>query len=169
MRTTWVDLDRGQRIGSRVRDRQPIRGVRSSLMIWCKGVQALAPPGSRKKVWDKKESPLWVYVSPSISQTNNCGPFLRIKWEIYFYHKKCLVHLFSLIMFLIVNKDTAEYTTLNLIWSPSMRLSWSIYESFSANLHIYQGKMKENLMLWKCTNIKKTQKTKSSKNDFIYS
>ena len=50
----------GQRAENRslARDTQPIRGVLAS-----EGVQALAPPRSSKKVWDKKKSPLWVYVS----------------------------------------------------------------------------------------------------------
>ena len=100
MRTTQSDLDRVQRIGSWVRNRQPIRGV--SVDTACKGVQALAPPGYRKKIWDKKKSPLLVYVSPSISKTTNCVPLSWIKWEIYFY----------IYVFLVVHKDTAEYTTL---------------------------------------------------------
>ena len=87
MRTTRWDLKRKQRIRSRARDMQPIRGVsKASLTIRCKGVQAFAPSGSRKKIWDKKKSPLWVYVSPSISQqTINCGPLSRINWGIYLY------------------------------------------------------------------------------------
>ena len=58
---------------SRARDTQLIRGVRSSRTIRL----ALAPPGSRKKIWSKKKSPLWEYVSPSICQTYNklCAPF----------------------------------------------------------------------------------------------
>ena len=36
----------------------------------CKGVQELAPTGSRKKIWAKKKSPLWVYVSLSIYLSN---------------------------------------------------------------------------------------------------
>ena len=65
---------------SRAWDTQPIRGVSA-----CKGVQALAPLTSGRR-YGKKKSSLWVYVSPSISQlTTNCGPFSRIKWEIYFY------------------------------------------------------------------------------------
>ena len=79
-----------QRIRSHARDTQPIRGLGLSVDMACKELQALVPPGSRKKVWDKK-SPLWVYVSPSISElTTNDEPLLRIKWEIYF-KKKCFV------------------------------------------------------------------------------
>ena len=69
MRTTRSDLDSPVRIESRARDTQSIRGFSVvSDDTACKGVQALAPTGSRKKVWGKKKSPLWVYVSPSISQ-----------------------------------------------------------------------------------------------------
>ena len=49
MITTCADSDRVQRIGSRARDTQPIGGVSA-----CKGVQAFAPSGSPKKVWNKK-------------------------------------------------------------------------------------------------------------------
>ena len=72
MRTTRTDLDRQQRIESQARDRQPIRGVSDvSDHTACKGVQALAPEGARKKILGKKKSPFCVYVSPSITQTNN--------------------------------------------------------------------------------------------------
>ena len=76
--TTWYEnhavrfSQSGERIENRARDRQPIRGISDvSDDTACKGVQTLAPPGSLKNIWDKKTSPLWVYVSPSISQTNN--------------------------------------------------------------------------------------------------
>ena len=83
----WSDLDWVQRIKSWARDMQLIRGVSDlSNDTTCMGVQALTPLGSWKKIWDKKKSPIWVYVSPSISQTNNKQWALsRIKWEIYFY------------------------------------------------------------------------------------
>ena len=63
------------------------QSVRSSLTIRCKSVQALAPHGSRKKIWGKKESPLWVYVSPSISQTNNklLAPFENKMRDTFLY------------------------------------------------------------------------------------
>ena len=85
MRTTLSDLDRVQRIRSQARDRQPIRGV-SDNTAW-KGVQALVPPGSQKKIWDKKKSPFWAYVSPSISQTNNelCVHFENKMTDIFLY------------------------------------------------------------------------------------
>ena len=62
--------------------------------LWqaCKGVEALAPPGSQKKIWEEEVLSLWVYFSPSISQlTTSCGLFSRIKWEIYFYKDVCFV------------------------------------------------------------------------------
>ena len=37
----------------------------------CVWVQVLAPTGLKKKMRDNKKTPFWVYVSPSISQTNN--------------------------------------------------------------------------------------------------
>ena len=81
MRTTQLDLDRGKE------SQTSVGHAANQRRLWrvCKGLQALAPPGSWKKVWDKKRSPLWVYVTPSISEiTTNCGPFWRIKAEIYF-------------------------------------------------------------------------------------
>ena len=58
MRTTRSVLDRVHRIESRARDRQPIRGVSDiSDDTACKGMHVLTPPGSRKKIWDKKKSP----------------------------------------------------------------------------------------------------------------
>ena len=57
--TTRSDLDSPVRIESLASDTQPIRGVSVvSDDTACKGVQALAPPGSRKKIWGKKNSPL---------------------------------------------------------------------------------------------------------------
>ena len=51
VRTTRADLDRVQRIGSQARDTQPSRGVSDFFDDTAyKGVQALAPPGSQKKV-----------------------------------------------------------------------------------------------------------------------
>ena len=60
------------------------------------------------KIWGKKKSPLWVYVSPSIFQTYNklCAPFENKMREIYFYKEVCFVSFIevcslSLIMFLV--------------------------------------------------------------------
>ena len=60
MRTTRSVLDnQSSRIESRARDTRPIRGVSDvSDGTACKGVQALAPPGSKMKIWGKKKSPL---------------------------------------------------------------------------------------------------------------
>ena len=49
----------------RARDTQPIRDVSDVLS---RGVQALAPPGSWKKIWEEEVLSL-IYVSPSSSQT----------------------------------------------------------------------------------------------------
>ena len=87
--------------GRRPRDNHVVRFGQSAenRESACKGGEALAPPGSWKKIWDKKKSPLWVYVSPSISQlTTNCGPLLRIKWEIYFYIEKCFVRSLNCVL-----------------------------------------------------------------------
>ena len=85
MRTTWSDLDRGQRIESRARDMQLIRGISDDTA--CKGVQVLAlhlAPGRR---YGTRRSPLFEYMSLhlSLKQTTNCGLLSRINWEIYFY------------------------------------------------------------------------------------
>ena len=79
MRTTWSDLDSVQRIGVEQGTRS-----QSGCLCWaCKGVQALAPPGSQKKIWEEVLS-LSICLSIYLT-TNNCGPCSRIKWEIYFY------------------------------------------------------------------------------------
>ena len=54
--------------GTRSRSKASWTSLTTQLAKW---VQASAPPGSLKKIGDKKKSPIWVYVSPSISQTNN--------------------------------------------------------------------------------------------------
>ena len=71
MKAKRLDFDRLQRIKRQARDKQPIRGVRPSLTIQlARGCKLWQPFGSRK-IWDKKKSPLSVYVSPSIFKTNN--------------------------------------------------------------------------------------------------
>ena len=92
----------------------------------CKGEQALAHPGSRRKIWDKKKSPLWVHVSPFFSQIYNklCAPFQNKMSEIYFY-KKCVS--FRLLKFV------------HYVWLCSwlglfdhiLRVSWSVSELFN--------------------------------------
>ena len=77
--TTWYEnhaVRFRQSSQNRAWDTQLIRVVNVSDDTVCKGVQALACPGSRKKIWGKKTSPLWVYASPSIFQTYKlCAPF----------------------------------------------------------------------------------------------
>ena len=113
MKTTRSDLNSFQRIESWARDRQPIIGVSDvSDDTASKGVQALARPGPRKKIWDKKKSHLWVYVSLSIYQTNNnlWSPFEN-KMRYIFFIKMHFVRSLSLVMLLVVHKDTTEYAT----------------------------------------------------------
>ena len=113
MRITRSDLDSPVRIESSQGYAADQRCLVISDETACKGVQVLAPPGSRKKIWGKKKSPLRVYVSPSISQTYSV-PLSRIKWEIYFYKEVCFilfieVHSLSLIMFLIGSMRSIQY------------------------------------------------------------
>ena len=79
-------------------------------------VQALAPPGFRKKIWGKKKSPLWVYVSPSISQNyiKLCASFEDKMSEKYFYKEVCLVRSlkfvhFLWLMFLVGSMRSIQY------------------------------------------------------------
>ena len=90
MRTTRSDLESSQNRESSL-GTQPIIGVSGDTA--CKEVQALAPHGSRKKIWGKKNSPLREHVSPSISQTYNklCGPLENKMREIYFDKEMCFV------------------------------------------------------------------------------
>ena len=92
MKTTWyennaVSFRERQRIESRARDTQPIRGVRLSLTIrlarGCKRWHPLAP----RRRYGARRSPLSEYMSLqwSLKLTTNCGHLSRIKWEIYFY------------------------------------------------------------------------------------
>ena len=83
------------RIVSRSRFTQPIRGLSDlSDDTACKGVPALAPPGSRKKIWEKKKSPRWVYISPSIFQTNNklWALFKNKMRDIFLWRRDSFVH-----------------------------------------------------------------------------
>ena len=85
---------------SRARDTLPSRGFEPSDDTACKGVQAVAPSGSRKKGWDKKKSPLGVYVSPSISQlTTNSEILMRRKWEICFHSEVCFIRSLKLVYY----------------------------------------------------------------------
>ena len=76
--------------------------------------EALAPPGSRKKLWGKK-SPIWVYVSLSISQIYNCVPLSRIKCERYIFYKVCFVSSIEVRVY---------------VWLCSWLGLWDVYNSF---------------------------------------
>ena len=79
-------LYRVQRIGSRARDTQPIRGLGRLWRYGLHGGASVVTPWFPEEGMGKKKCPLRVYVSPSISQlTTNRGPLSRIKWKIYFY------------------------------------------------------------------------------------
>ena len=81
------------------------------VLLWRYGMQggaSIGTPGSKNKIRGKKKSPLYVYVSPSISQTYNrlCAPFENKMREIYFYKKVYFVSFIevrslSLIIFLV--------------------------------------------------------------------
>ena len=50
---------------------------------------SVALAGYRWGIWEREVLSLWVYVTLSISQlTTNCGPFSRVKWEIYFHKEE---------------------------------------------------------------------------------
>ena len=123
-----------ERIESQARDMQPIRGVSVvSDDMACKGVQAFVPPTSRKKIWGKKKSPLWAYVSSSISQTYNKlwapfedemrarSVFCFVNWSVMKWEMRsvfCFVNWISSIIFdYLVDESIKGYTTL-LDWLP---------------------------------------------------
>ena len=119
MRTTRWDFKivSPVRIVNRAKETQPFRGV--SVITddtSCKGVQALGSPGSMKKIWGKKKSPLWVFVSPSISQTYNKlrAPFENKMRDIYFNKEVCFVSFIevrslSLITFLVGSMRSIQH------------------------------------------------------------
>ena len=112
--TTWYEnhvVRVWQSVQSESRVEPWIRSQSEALgRLWRYGLQggaSVGTPCSRKKIWGKK-SPLWVYVSPSISQTYNklCAPFENKMRAIYFYKEVCFVSLIevrslSLITFLV--------------------------------------------------------------------
>ena len=66
----------------RVRDAQPIR------CLSLQGrVQALAPSGSQKKIWEEEVLSLSISLSIYLSTNNKLWALSRIKREIYFYKK----------------------------------------------------------------------------------
>ena len=86
--TTWYENHAVRFKQSRVRDTQPIRGVRSSLTIqfarWCKRWSLLAP----WRRFETRRSPLSEYMSLylSLKLTTNCGPLARIKWDVFYIY-----------------------------------------------------------------------------------
>ena len=126
MRTTRSDLDRVQRIAVE-------RGTRSwSGCLWraCKGVQALAPPGSWKKIWEKVLS-LSICLSTHLSHTTETSTLLRIKCERYIFIKKCVrsfieIRKLSLIMFQLV----FGYTTVVILWYVSTNVNNLVVKNF---------------------------------------
>ena len=86
------------------RDMQPIRG-----RLWraCKGVHALAPPGSGKKIWERVILSLSICFSTNLSHTTETSTLSRIKCERYIFIKKCVrsfieVRKLCLIMFPLI-------------------------------------------------------------------
>ena len=104
--TTWYENNavRFRQSGSQNRDSS--QGYAKVLgCLWRYGLQwgpSIRTPGSRNKIWGKKKSPLWVYVSPSISQTYNklCARSGNIMRDIYFYKEVCLVRLLKFVHYL---------------------------------------------------------------------
>ena len=90
---------------------QPIRGVSA-----CKGVQALAPPGSWKKRWKEEVLSLSICLSTHLSHTTETSMLSRIKCERYIFIKKFVrsfieVRKLYLIMFPIIFVRVYGYTT----------------------------------------------------------
>ena len=95
--TTWFE-NHAVRLGHLVQSESRVEsGIgsrsevsRASVTIrLASGVQALAPPGLRMKIWGKKSS-LWLYVSPSISQTydKRCAPFENEMFVYFLINKR---------------------------------------------------------------------------------
>ena len=90
MRTTFR-FRRNRQNRSRARDTQPIRGVSA-----CKEVQALAPPGSWRKIWVEVLS-LSICLPTHLSDPTETATLSRIKCERYIFIKMCIsfVHWIS--------------------------------------------------------------------------
>ena len=91
MRTTRSDLESSQ-------NRESSQGYAADHPLghlWRNGLQAFAPPGSRKKIWGKKKSPLWVclgvclWVCLSIYLSNLLCTRFENKMRERFFIKKC--------------------------------------------------------------------------------
>ena len=110
------------RIESRARVTQPIRGVRSSLMIRLARECKRWHPWLQEEDMEKEEAPslsICLSISLSLTLTTNCVPLSRIKWERErerdFYKEVSFislieVRLLSLIMFLV--ESIKDYTTI---------------------------------------------------------
>ena len=73
-----------------------VRHAADQRRLWraCKGVQVLAPPGSRRGIWEEEVLSLSICLSIYHS-TNNSGPLMRMKWDIFLYRSVLFVHLIS--------------------------------------------------------------------------
>ena len=68
---------------SRAMDTQPIRGISDKLARGC--LQALAPTGSRKKIWEEDVLSLSICLSIHLSYTTETSTLSRIKCERYIF------------------------------------------------------------------------------------
>ena len=104
MGTTRSVLDRVQRIA--VERGTHSRAEASMTSLRGRG-QALAPPASRKKIWEEEVLSLSICLSTHLSYTTETSTLSRIKCERYvFFIKKCVrsfieLRKSSLIMFLV--------------------------------------------------------------------
>ena len=65
-------------------------------------IPKMAPPGSRKKIWEEEVLSLSICLSIYLLTNTNYGPFSRIKWEIYLYKQVCFVRHYLWFMFPLV-------------------------------------------------------------------
>ena len=84
---------------SRAKDMQPTRGV-----LACKGVQALAPPGSWMKIWEEEVLSLSICLSTHLSHTTKTSTLSRIKCERYIFIKECVCSFIKLRKSWVYNK-----------------------------------------------------------------
>ena len=105
---TW--LEPGGEIWTECRESQSSeRHATEQRRLWraCKGVQALAPPGSWKKIWEEVLYFEYMSLHPSLIHHRNINPFENKVWDIYIFIKKCVrlfieVRKWCLIMFLLI-------------------------------------------------------------------
>ena len=108
--TVWYE-NHMVRIESQARDTQPIRGVRSSLMIQlARGFKRWNPlaPGRR---YGARRSPLSKYMSLhlTLKLTKNCGPLSRIKWERYIFLLRSVFRPSIIFMFLVGSMRSIQH------------------------------------------------------------